>query len=408
MGKDSLIKSTSKKKAGAKKAAVKKTTKKAAVKTTAKKKTPKTTKKPAMKTASKAAPKTTKKTVKAAPDATKAKAKAAPVKKAAPKPVKKATVKELILKTFEPLQPKAPAAAAPARQVVAAAAPPIISSTDPEEIKRLRALLMQKFSMEDVKAAAKEPETLPEPVIEAQTAAGPKPAPRPEESAGATAAPAPQKKAAAEENAYITVEPPETKAEADPVARAAKIAAAVAAAVIFLLLSISYNNSSKYYIFPRDNAIEIWKGRFSPKDTMFYMVLHGVELADPPAAVYTSEQVYPLIFDYYLDKADMLLEVPGLPDFEGIRGYLHQAQGYVVSGDMRARVSSRLNNIERMILLYKAEVAMSRGTVDSLQAAIKLLKQADSIAASDMQSQEIVQTIEAAREQIAALKASGE
>jgi chemotaxis protein histidine kinase CheA len=399
MGKDSLIKSTSKKKAGAKKEAGKKATKKAAAKSIAKKKTPKASKKPAVKAAKKAAakkaaPKTTKKAVKATPAATKAKAKAAPVKKAAPKPVKKRTVKELIFKTFEPLQRKAPTAAAPARQVITAAAPPFIAATDPEEVKRLRALLMQKFSMDEVKAAAKEPQ--------------PEPAPQPKESAGTTAVPAPQKKAAAEENAYITVEPPETKAEADPVARAAKIAAAVAAAVIFLLLSISYNNSSKYYIYPKDNAIEIWKGRFSPKDTMFYMVLHGIELADPPAAVYTSEQVFPLIFDYYLDKADMLLEVPGLPDFEGIKGYLHQAQGYVVSGDMRERVSSRLNNIERMILLYKADVAISKGTVDSLQAAIKLLKQADIIAASDMQSQEIVQKIEAAREQIAALKASGE
>ena len=412
MGKDSLIKSTSKKKAKAKPNS-KKTTKKAAAKSTPVKKT--TDKKPAAKAAKKSAPKktTAKKTAPkaAAPKATKSAAaagsKPATKKEATPMPVKKLSIKELVFKKFEPLQPDAPVVAAPSPPAMPAAAPPLIASSDKGEVKRLRALLLQQFSMDAVKAAAKAPQPAAQPVAAAEPET--EPAVQPAAASEPKAEPAATKPAEvkpAEDSAYITIEPSEDKPATDPVTRAAKIAAAVFAAIVFLLLVISYNNSSKFYIYPKDNAIEIWKGRFSPKDKMFYMVLHGVELAEPPAAVYTENEVFPLIFNYYLDKADTLLEVPGLPDFEGIKNYLNKAKAYVVNSDMKAAVTTRLNTIERMILLYKADVAMSKGTIESLQLGIKLLKEADVITASDIQSQEILQKIEAAREQIEELKAS--
>ena len=442
MGKDSLIKSTSKKKAGAKKEEEKQITKKATAKSAAKKKTataakstkktatakktaakkatPKTTKKAAAKTTKKTAAKTTKKTAakttkkptakkpakaaaakKPAKSTPAAKTKAAPKKKPSPKPAKKLTVKELVFKKFEPIGPAIPVIPAQRRQATAKAAPPFIATDNPDEAKRLRALLMQKFSMDDIKAAAKEPEPVPEPIAEAPVAET-EPAPE------AQAEVKPVETSPAADNAYITLEPTEEKPTSDPMTRATKMAAAVVAAVVFLMLSISYNNSSKYYIEPKENAIEIWKGRFSPKDTMFYMVLHGVELDEPLAEVYTSDEVFPLIFNYYLEEADMLLEVPGLPDFDGIKGYLHKARDYVVTSDMKSAVSSRLNNIERMILLYKADVAMSKGTIDSLQSGIKMLKEADVIAATEIQSQEIAQKIEAARSRIQALEAASE
>ena len=419
MGKDSLIKSTSKKKAAPKqedkkkpeKAETKsaqekkkaaKTTKKTATKTT-KKTAAQTTKKAAAKTTKKAATKTTPKAKQPAKRAPAVKAKAAAQKKASSKPAKKPSVKDLIFKKFEAPQPPPTALSVPQRPPAATSAPPFISSSDPDEVKRLRELLLKPYNMDAVRAAAK----APQPDMEPQAVAPEPMAPQP--AASDTSAPSTATKVQpTEDNAYITMETTDHAVEPDPVTRSAKIAIAVAAAVVFLLLSISYNNSSKYYIYPKDNAIEIWKGRFSPKDNMFYMVLHGVELEAPPAAVYTSSEVFPLIFDYYLDKADTLLEVPGLPDFEGMKGYLNQAKQYVVNADMKAAVSSRLNNIERMILLYKAEVTMSKGTIDSLQSGIKLLKEADGLTATEIQSQEITQKIETARQQIAALKAASE
>lgn len=413
MGKKSLIKSTAKKKSGTKEEE-EKTTKKAAAKSTkkpatksSKKAAPKSTKQSAAKTTKKSKPATAKKPPKSAPAQKTDTQKTAPAKpKAAPKKTakpKKVSVHELLLKKFETTQGAPAPMASPKSATPKVSAPPLIDSHDPKEVARLHSVLLKKFSMEEVRAAAKEPAHAPKAVK------APPAAKVPETAQAAPAKPSPAKVSAAksvEEDAYITVESNAPKpAEAEPMSSAVKIAVAVAATIIFLVLAISYNNSSKYYVQPKDDAIEIWKGRFSPKDTRFFMVLHGVQVPEPVKEVYTQEEIFPLIFNYYVDKADTLLEVPGLPDFDGIKNYLHQAEDFIVTNDMRASVTSRLNNIERMTLLYKADVAMSKDTEDSLESAIKQLKSAATLTPSPAQAEEIAQMIETARERMANLKA---
>jgi hypothetical protein len=207
-----------------------------------------------------------------------------------------------------------------------------------------------------------------------------------------------------EEEAYITVEPSTQTSEKEPMARPVKIGLAAAAIIVFLLLAISYNNGSKYYLHPKDKSIEIWKGRFSPKDTQFFMVLQGTEMAGPVKAVYTKEEVFPLIYNYYIEKADSLLEVPGLPSFEEIKGYLDKAKEFIVTSEMKTGVTLRLNNIERMILLYKADVSLSKNTQESIASAITFLKQAAKLTPSTTQAEIISKKIEAAKEHAVKLK----
>ena len=133
------------------------------------------------------------------------------------------------------------------------------------------------------------------------------------------------------------------------------------------------------------------------------MVLHGIQAPEPLKDVYSKEDIFPLIFNYYIDKSDTLLEVQGLPDFEGIKKYLHRAENFAITNEMKLMVKDRLNTIERMILLYKADVAISRDTADSLESAIKILKEAGNLTPSTMQAEEISQKIDAARERIKAL-----
>ncbi|MGD8844220.1 MAG: hypothetical protein PVI54_01865 [Desulfobacteraceae bacterium] len=384
MGKKSLIKSTTKKKTSAKEGE-EKTTKKAA---------PKTTKKAAAKSTKKTASKSTKKatTKKTAP----AKPKAAPKKTKTPK---KVSVKELLFKKFAPFhaQPDPVVITPPAASD--ASAPALISSADPKEVERIRALLFNKFNMDDIKKAAKAPAPkAAEPVPEES------PATQENGSAAVSAPAAPSPSDNTEPEAYITVESNTQTAGKEPVARPVKIGLAVAATIVFLLLAISYNNGSKYYLQPKDNAIEIWKGRFSPKDTQLLMVLPGTEMADPVKEVYTKKEVFPLIYNYYIEKADSLLEVPGLPNFEDIKGYLGQAQDFIVTSEMKSGVTLRLNNIERMILLYKADVSLSKSTEESIASAIKILKQAAKLTTSSTQAEMISKKIEIAKELAAKLK----
>jgi hypothetical protein len=146
--------------------------------------------------------------------------------------------------------------------------------------------------------------------------------------------------------------------------------------LVTLILVTSYQNMKKYFIVARHGAVEIWKGTFSPLGRERLVIMAGVQ---PPATIkelYTEEEVYPMAFNYYIEKADTLMDVPGLPDFVGIKSSLSRAFSYATTDAMRATATARIHNIDRMIFLYKAEVAANRGSVAGLAAARDYLKQA--------------------------------
>jgi colicin import membrane protein len=382
MGKDSLIKSTTKKKTK-KEAPAKKPTAKKTTTSKAPAKAPKDAAK--NKSVTKAVPKPAPPKTKASP-----KPKARP---AAPIPSKSVTIKALLSKSFGPISKAAKPMPRTVPKTKIPSAPPLVTASDPKEAARIRALLRLTHSMADVTAAAKAPEA-PTPV----TAKAKKKTVPPDKAAAPIPTAAPS---AGDLSAFVT----DVKPEPDPVSRAIKLLAVGVGAIILLVLMVSNNNSSKYYIQPKDKTIEIWKGRFSPKDKKLFMILHGIQLSNPIKDVYTQNEVFPLIFTYYLDKADTLLEVPGLPDFDGIKTYLRDAKKYAIDDTMRKNAGSRLNNIERMTLLYKADVAISKRTVTSLEAAIKHLTSAKRLITNPTQAQEIDQKLTRATNLKAALKA---
>jgi hypothetical protein len=394
MGKKSLIKSTTKKKADTK-------TKE---------------EKPAQKTSAKAPPKAPAKAVKkstaaktaAKQGSTAAKAPGTDKPAAQPKSApKKLSAKEILFLRFTQLQPAPQKASAAKPSAMTGTAPPLITTEDPQEAARLRTVLTRRFSMDAIQAAARV-QPAPE-AEEKKSVASPKAETKPEPKAETAAAKASSQTTAhqrPEPAPYVSVEATATETcKADPVSRSIKIASSAIILLILILLAVSANNSAKYYLKTKDDAVEIWKGDFSPKDKHFFMVLHGVNVTEPVKPVYSKKEVYPLIFNYYLDKSDALLEVKGLPDFDGIRQYLHKAEGYAVTGEMKAAVTERLNTIKRMTLLYKADVAISRNTLDSLESAISILKDAGKLSPSTAQSEEIAQKIATARQAIATLKA---
>jgi hypothetical protein len=110
------------------------------------------------------------------------------------------------------------------------------------------------------------------------------------------------------------------------------------------------------------------------------------------------------VFQYFIDKADALLDVPGIPDFEGIKATLKTALGYGSTNDLRAVAYARLDNIDRLILTYKADVAASKETVDGLKSAIGFLKDADKLTKDEALAGVIAQTIASHEAAITALE----
>ncbi|NNF99731.1 MAG: hypothetical protein HKM93_10155 [Desulfobacteraceae bacterium] len=368
MGKDSLTKSTSKKKStGTKKVADKKqknTKPKKA--TTAKKPTAKNTKKPAA--------------VKTTPKAQSAKRpKKQPQKSASDAPKKTMpSRKELIFKKFDKQAPAKRYTPPKPSAVPVTPAPPFYTGRDEADTKRVRALLFNNYSMADVRAAA-------EKTVTDKTAA--------------------DKKYREEKPAAINVTPPKTRRrELDSVEKSMLAAIAVVVFLFLLIIGASISNTRKFYIHEKDGGIEILQGRFSPLGEELLISLPGVDASENQQDVYTKKEVFPLIFNHYVDKADTLLNIPGMPDFEGIKRYLETAITYAITTELRAAATIRSNTIDQLILMYKADVAFSRNTIDDLENGLQHLEKAKKLTTDKAQVSLINSKIAAGKERLTALR----
>ncbi|MBU0986354.1 MAG: hypothetical protein KKH68_03790, partial [Proteobacteria bacterium] len=380
MGKNSLLKSTSKKK--------KSPAKKKDEEVTAEIKTTTTAKKTATKKA-KAAPKAKKTT-------------AVPAQKSVA-PKKKVSLKDLIQKKFDVWEPEKRFFASPDEKYVKGfVAPPFFKGVSKKEEQRIRELLLKKFDIIAIKAAgqklAAEKAAAEKTAVEkaaAEKAAAEKAAVEKAAAEKAAAEKAAVEKAAAEPDVSVTCGPPadiDTTLD-DPMKKAMKYAAAVFVVLFLLIVGTSFMNRNNYYVKSSDGAIEIWKGKFSPMGEELLIMLPGIQ---PPESIkdeYSKSDVYPLIFNYYVEKADTLIEVPGMPDFEGIRFYLNQALFYATSSEISKIAHTRLNNLDMMILLYKSDVVASKGTLAGLEDARNYLTEATRLNIGGLQSDLIKQKI---------------
>ncbi len=346
--------------------------KKPTKKATPKKKETESKKKPAKKTtAKKTAPKkaTAKKTAKKTTTAKSkpaAKPKATKSKKAAPAK-KKVTLRDLLLRKFDKLGPEKTVSYAPPKTTVAAA-PPIISEKDPQEAKRLRALLLKKFDYAELAAAA---EKAAKEKAEAEKAAAEKAAREKAEAEKAAAEKVTVTYATDEEGTDTTMD------------KTTKILAAAVIGVLLLIVAASMSNMGNYYLKPMKKTLEIWRGKFAPKGQKLFMTLPGVKAPANIKAVYSKKDVYPLIFGHYIAQADALLAEKKMPDFAAIRSCLDKAAPFAVTAELKDSIDARLRTLDLMVLLYKAEAAASSRTKAGLDKALDYLATADRMARTE-------------------------
>jgi hypothetical protein len=370
MGKDSLLKSTSKKKAPvAKRSAAAKPKTDLKTKATGTKKRAKKITTPKKKTA-------------ASKSKSSVKAKATPARRTPKaKASKKSSVsgEKLILKKFEPWRPKKIFQVIPdkddrQRNI----APAFESGKNDQETKRIRQLLFKKFDL--TPTPSKIEQAIPSKPISATGAEAP-PGAEPADSR------------------------PFTK-RLDPAIKLMMFLIIGLVVLGILIIGASSSNRSNYYIHTADGAVEIWQGAFAPLGQERIILLPGAETPEPAKKVYTQNEIFSIVFSYFLDKADTLLEVPGMPDFEGIKLYLNMAQAYAVSKEHRTAAASRLNSIYLMTYLYKADVATSKGTVPGFETALNYLNQAAALKLDKNQTDLVEKKIQFIKDLIAASRAA--
>jgi hypothetical protein len=187
--------------------------------------------------------------------------------------------------------------------------------------------------------------------------------------------------------------PTDTSRGPDPFQKFVRLVLICFVVLIAIMILISYQNMNKYFVTSRHGAVEIWKGKFSPKSRERIVIMPGIQPPEQIKRVYTKEAVFPMAFSFYIGKADALMDVPGLPDFVGIKSYLNRALSYATTDALRNTAKARINSIDLMILLYKADAAASKGTVAGLETAIKYLDQASTLGPDDIEAKLIKQKL---------------
>jgi len=192
--------------------------------------------------------------------------------------------------------------------------------------------------------------------------------------------------------------------ESDQTGRALKYAIGCLTFLMVLVVISSASNVDNYYLFYKDGAVEVWKGRFSPTGKERLIMMPGLPKPESIKDVYTKEEVFPIICNFYISRASTLLDVPGKPDFKGIKKYLNKALSYATTDALRQTVYTRLNSVDVMVFIYKADVAVSRRTLSGFEEALGHLAKASSLDPGEAEKNLISQKVQLIRDSIDRLK----
>lgn len=182
-----------------------------------------------------------------------------------------------------------------------------------------------------------------------------------------------------------------------PVDKTLKYAIGAFAAVICVLLLASMSNSNAFRFRQNEQMVEVWQGRFAPMGERLAASFSDGSLLDKVSKdkVYSRKQAYVILSDYFVRRADEVLNTDEAPDLKAVNSYLTHASKYALAEPERQAINLRLKSIRFLVLLGKADVALSKGTVQEFEAAKKHLAEAVPLASTDLQKDVLMKRLAA-------------
>ncbi len=200
--------------------------------------------------------------------------------------------------------------------------------------------------------------------------------------------------------------PPYTPPPQEPMDKTYKYAIAALAFVIAILFLTSLSNSNKFFFKQNDQMVELWQGRFAPMGERLVASFSDPKILEavPEHETYTKKQAFGILSDYFIRQADELLNEVETPDLKTIKSYLTHASSYAQSESEQQAIKMRLNNIDFLVLLGKADLALNKGTVPEFEAARGYLAQAVPLASTDFQKDVLMKRLAAVEYALASSK----
>jgi len=156
-------------------------------------------------------------------------------------------------------------------------------------------------------------------------------------------------------------------------------------AILFIMLYLaSTKNNAKYYLIEGKTGVELWQGDFSPMGQSHILTLMGMELPEDNKPSYSKSEVNPVICAFFLDQANDLLSDDNIPNLVEVKEYLLLAHDYADESTQK-EIKKRLNGIDFMMFVLKADLALQKGSNEDLKKAKSFINEAQELAEKNYQ-----------------------
>ncbi|MBF0450315.1 MAG: hypothetical protein HQK75_06410 [Candidatus Magnetomorum sp.] len=325
-----------------------------------------------------------------------------------PKPKPLIPVSELIKRIFKPLTEQAVEPSPVIASVNIPDAPPLIDGS-PDDIARIRELLFKRFDLNDVALSSQPSQALPETKesLPKNTTSEPtetegvlsetkqenkykeESVPIEEETSdmGNTETEMDQledNQSPAEESDDLQILRADDNKEDPIMSNSLKLVFAGILALFFMIYMASSANYKNYYLVDGKTGVELWQGDFSPMGKSHVITLMGMELPENLQSSYIQSEVNPLICSFFLDQANDILSDDNIPNLAQVKKYLEQAYEYADEKNQK-EIEKRLNGIDFMMFILKADLAMQKGTSEDLEKAKAFIDEAQGLAEKNYQ-----------------------
>jgi hypothetical protein len=155
--------------------------------------------------------------------------------------------------------------------------------------------------------------------------------------------------------------------------------------ILFIMLYMaSSSNQSKYYLVDGKAGVEVWQGTFSPMGKSYMLTLMGMEIPETEQEFYSQSEIYPLICSFYLDQASDVLSEDNIPNLVQVKEYLEIAHQFA-NEDIQRKIQKRLNGIDFMTFVLKADMAIQKGSEIDIEKAREYIEEAKDLAEKNYQ-----------------------
>jgi len=323
---------------------------------------------------------------------------------ATPKKEKPSVPVSELLKNVYPAWSPQSVVPAPEKAQLNISDPPAFIEGSPDEIRRIRELLFQKIDLTDI----------PEPVQEQVTDnVEEKQAEQTETKQKDIVAPAQVDKSANDEKLKeqasieepVSPEPQEDDSIAAPLippesdysdytletkkgeqlmSNSLKFVFAGIVVLFVMLYMASSSNHNKFYLIDGKSGVEVWQGTFSPMGKSFMVTLMGMETPETIQPFYTQSEIYPMICSFYLDQASEVLSEDNIPNLVQVKEYLEMAYYFATEANQQ-EIQKRLNGIDFMMFVLRADIAIQKGSETDLEKAREYIEEAQELVEKNYQ-----------------------